>query len=174
LGLERFLRTVVEDVDVVRIEDVDAVDAEPLERRLEGTHHAVIGVVVDFAARRRLEELADAGPFLGRAYLQEPADLGGKSIVVALLAAQKAVEARFGKAKAVERRRVEVTAARLPRGFQRGVRLLVGDGAVEVAQGCRAEAELGEGDAAIADAVEMPRLHVCLPDCPARDTSIAR
>ena len=53
-----------EDVDVVHIEDVDPVDPQPLERGLERAHDAVEAVVIDLPARRRVEELADAGALL--------------------------------------------------------------------------------------------------------------
>ncbi len=140
-------------------EDVDAVDAEPLEGRLERAHHAVIAVVVDFAAGWRVEELADAGALIGRADLEQASGLGREHIFVALLAAQELVEAGLGEAEPIKRRRVVVAEAAVPGGLERGLGVLVGNGAVEIAERGGAEAELGECQSAIADAVPMPCFH---------------
>ena len=73
-----------EDVDVMHEKDVDAVDAEAFQRGLEGAHDAVIAVVVDLAARRRVEEFADAGALVRRAGAHDAAGLAREHIVVAL------------------------------------------------------------------------------------------
>ena len=117
-----------------------------------------MAVVVLLAARRRVEELADAGALVRRADLQQAPDLARQHVVVALLAAQETVEPRLGQAEAVERRGVVVAAAGLPGLDQDGMRLVVGDGAVEIAERRRAEAQFGERKSTVADTIPMPGL----------------
>ena len=70
-----------EDVEIMGEEDVDPIQPEPLEGDFERAHDAVIGVVEDLLARRRLEELADPGALVGRAGAQQPADLRRDAVV---------------------------------------------------------------------------------------------
>ena len=65
------------------------------------TDDAVVAVIVDFAARRHVEPLADAGALAGAARPHDPAGLGGKDVVVPGFAAQEGVETPFGEAEAV-------------------------------------------------------------------------
>ena len=45
----RLLAAMGEDIEIVHEENVDAVDAKPLQRGFEGAHHAVMAVVEDLA-----------------------------------------------------------------------------------------------------------------------------
>ena len=151
-----------ENVEVVHEQNVDPVDAKPLQRGFEGAHHAVMAVVIDLAPRRRVEEFSDPRALVRRADLKQAADLGGEHIVVAGLAAQEGIEPRFGKTEAVERRGVVVSNSAMPRRLQNRLRILFADRAEEIAERRRAEAKLGELQTAIADPVEMPNLHALL------------
>ena len=127
--------------------DVDSVEAEALERKFERPHHAVVGVVEALAARRRFEEGALQRALLRLAEIEQPADLGRDQIGIARLRAQEAVQPRLRKSEAVERRGVEIAAARGPYGFERQPRLLLGHRPIEVAERTAPEPEFGERQA---------------------------
>ena len=133
-----------EDVDVMTIDDVDAVEPQPLERELERAHHAVVTVIEAFPTRRRLEEPGLKRAFLGPAELQQPTDLGRDHKGVARLGAQESVQPRLGEPEAVDRRGVVVAAADRPGGVEGRARLLLRHRPVEVAERPSAEAEFGE------------------------------
>ena len=154
---------VVEDVDVVDEDHIDRIDAKPLQRKLDRAHETVIAVVVDLAARWRVEELADAGALLRIADLEQAPDLGGEHVVFPLLAEQETVEARFREAEAIEWRRVIVAYARLPGRLQRLLRLFRVGRLVEIAQRRRAEAKFGEGDRFSRRRLEIALLHASGP-----------
>ena len=60
LWLQRLPRAVVEDVEIMGIENIDPVDAQPLQREFERPHHPVIGVVIDLVPRGHVEPFAEA------------------------------------------------------------------------------------------------------------------
>jgi hypothetical protein len=158
-----FCGFVREHVEIMREEDVHGIDAEPLERILERAHHTVIAVVIDLAARRRIVELADARALLGARQLEPASDLRRQHIILLRLAAQEMIEPRLRKPEPVERCRVEITDARLPGGGERRLRRLFAERAVEIADGRRAEAKLGEADNGAGRRGEIPGSH-----CPVR------
>ena len=132
------------DFEIVPVEDVEAVDAEPLQRILDRAHDAVIAVVEDLAARRRIEEFPDPRALFRLAEAEPAADLGREHVGIALLAAQEMVDARLGEAEAVKGRGVEIADASIPGGVQRRLRLVFRIGAVKIAGRGGAEAEFGE------------------------------
>jgi len=105
-----------------------------------------------------VEPLADAGPVLWRASLQQPADLARQHKFVARLGAQERVEPRLRQPEPVERRRVVVAHTARPCGLQDRLRVAVRHGAKEVAERRRAETKLGKAQPAIAESVPVPNV----------------
>src|SRR5262249_37485052 len=155
--LEPFLRSVAVNgaIEVVRIEYVDTVGAEALEREFERAHHSVMAVVVELAPRRRVEEFPDSRALARRHRLEQASALGRQHVVVALPAAQEGVEAGLRQAEPIERSRVEIADPGLPRGFQDGLRLVVADRAVEIAERRGAETQRGEAQPPFAGAAPL-------------------
>src|SRR5512134_2103585 len=71
------------------------------------------------------------------------------------------IDPGFREAEAVERRRVDIAAARIPGGLQRRLRVRFGDGAVEIAQRRGAEAKLREFDDCARTRGEAPYRQRC-------------
>src|SRR4029079_18785999 len=95
MGIACFDRAMSEDVDVMHEEYLDRVDPQALEREFERAHDSVVSVIKDLAARRRVEELADAQPLFRRCDLQQASDLGRDDILAPGLAAQEMIEPRL-------------------------------------------------------------------------------
>ena len=133
-----------EHVDIMAVDDVDAIEPKPLEREIERAHDAVVAVVENLAARRRLEEPGLEGAIFRPAELQQAPDFGRDQVGVARLGAEEAVQPRLGQAKPVDRRGVEMAAAGGPGGVERSARLLLRDRPIEIAERRGAETELGE------------------------------
>ena len=124
-----------ENVDVMGVDDVDVIEAEPLERELERAHHAVIGIVEHLAARRRFEKRL-------RRAISPPAGTiaaGGRSwsnqIGVARLGAQETIEPGLGETEAVKRRGIVIASSPRSR-TRRASRALPSRSADD--RGCRA------------------------------------
>src|SRR5207249_10644991 len=114
MSIARGRGAVIEDVDIMDEEDLDRIEAQPLQGEFERAHDAVISVIIDFAARGDIEELADAETLRRLADLEQPADLGRNHILASGLAAQEMVEAGFGKAGAIKWCCIEIARAGLP------------------------------------------------------------
>ena len=78
---------------------------------------------------------------------EEPPDLGGEHVLVSGAACEGGAEAALGQAESVVRRGVEVADAGVPGRLDRGVRLVVGRLAEQVAELRGAESEFGQGQA---------------------------
>ena len=136
-------------VDVVDVHDVDARQAETLQRILDRTHRAVVGIVEDGREGQRAGERP-----LGRRRRvrpEQPADLGRQHERVPRHAAQALADAMLRQAVAVERRGVEVGhpgAAR--RGGRRAKRVVAHLGE-QVAERSAAEAEGGYAERVAAE-----------------------
>src|SRR5690348_17112920 len=81
-------------VDVVNEQDVDAVETESAQARFKGAHDSVIGIVIDEAPLRRVDE--DAGIGLARrAGLQQAAHLCRQQKIRPLLLLQDTKRSDF-------------------------------------------------------------------------------
>ena len=136
-----------EDVHIVAEHDLDRVHAEPFERLLQRAHHAVIGIVEALAAGGHVEEFALARSLERIANLEYATHLGGEQRAGWNLFPQKAVQPCLGKAKSVKRRGVEIADADIPRRLQRGGRLFLAQGTIQIPKRGGAEANRGEADA---------------------------
>jgi hypothetical protein len=93
--------------------------------------------------RRHVEPVVVASARVGRR-LEQPADLRGDRIVVARTAGEGGAEPALGQAEPVVRSGVEVPDAAVPRRVDRGMRFVVADRAVQVAELGAAEGKLCE------------------------------
>ena len=151
---------VIEDIDVMDEQYFDVIEPQPFERMLERAHDAVVSIVVGFAPRRSIEELADAGAFTRRADAQQPADLGRDDIGLPRLAAQEMIEPGFGKSQPIEGRGIIVADAGGPGRLECRLGLLLAHRPVEIAEGSGAETQLGEADGRAGWRLEQVILHV--------------
>ena len=104
-------------VGVVHVDDVDAVDAEPLEAVLDRAQHPVAAEVVHPAGvGRHVEAVREVALVrgLGTRHQHAP-DLRGQDVLVARVRGQRAPEAALREPEAVVRRGVEIADAALPR-----------------------------------------------------------
>ena len=107
-----------------------------------------------------VEPFADAVALIGRAGAQVATDFGGNHIGIARFVAQEMVQPGFRQAKAIKRSGVEIAHARIPGAGQHGLGVGLGNRAVEVADRGRAEAQFGEVQPAIAQAIPMSDPHI--------------
>ena len=133
-------------IGIVHQDDVDAVEPEPSEARVERAANTVPAVV-----ERNLEGWNTDEPVpvvvLADGWLEQPADLAGQDIVAARLASEKPAEPALAQTVTVERGGVEVADTSLPGAVERGMCLIVGDGPAQIADRPAAEAEAGGGNA---------------------------
>src|SRR5690606_24858788 len=92
--------------DIVDIEYVDAVQAEPRMAKIHRAHDAIIAVVILQLERQRIDK-AELWNLVFRHWFQESPDLGGQHIAVARPAGKKIAKATFGKTETVERGGIE-------------------------------------------------------------------
>lgn len=138
------------DADVVDIEDVDAVQAEPRIAEFDRTHDAVIAVVIVKLEGQRVNEAQFRHLVLGHRF-QQPADLGGQHVAVAWLGAQIVAEATFRQAETVMWRGVVIADAIRPRGVEDRLRVRIRHRLVEIAQRGAAETDFGDIKPGVAD-----------------------
>jgi hypothetical protein len=125
--------------------DVDTVDSEPLEALVEGAADAVAAEVpLPPPGGRDLEALVVAPPGAGGIGHEQPADLRRQHVLVARTPGQGPSQAALGEPQPVMRCGVESADAAVPRGVDRGLRLLVRNGCGEVADRPGPEVQLGE------------------------------
>ena len=90
--VQSVLAAMVGAVEIMSIEDVDAVKPGALQRGIKAAQHAVIAVVIHLAPGGHVEPLADAIALFGRAGAQMAADLGRKDVTVSRFSAQEMVQ----------------------------------------------------------------------------------
>jgi hypothetical protein len=146
VGLAQRLLAVV--VGVVDERDVDPVQAQPAQARLEAAADAV-GAVVESPD----QVAGDVEPFVVapdaraaagcRGRLEQPADLGGDHVLVPRPVTQGRAEPALGPAEAVVRRGVEEPDAAVPGRVDRRPRVVVGHRGEQVPDRRAAERDLG-------------------------------
>ena len=118
MGGEALLAVVEEAVEVVDQEQVNGIEAQPLQAVFPRAHDAVVPVV----EAEVKGQAADPEALLERIEVagsrEHPADLGREHEVLALLLAEKVAEAVFAFAIAVERGSVVVADASVPSRLQ--------------------------------------------------------
>ncbi len=132
-------------VRIVEVDDVDPVQAEPLQAVLDRAAHAQGAEVPDPAVGGGHGETLGkvvAVQLPGRA--QQPADLGGEDVLVPGAAAQGLSEPSLGQAQTVMRSRVEIPDTRLPRSGNRGLGIGIGHRREQVADPRRTEGEFAD------------------------------
>ena len=136
-------------VRVVDVQDVDAVETEPLEALLDRAEHPVVAEVEDRIQGRDAspDRLARLG---GRVRAQQAPDLRREHEVVARPPGEDTAEALLRQAEAVEGRGVEEADAPLPGQLDRRVRGLVADRLEQPAERCGAQPRARELDHAAA------------------------
>jgi hypothetical protein len=154
----RAMQGVVEvAVRVVDVQDVQALDAEPLAAFLDRAHDAVVGEVEDRVHRRGPEERL---PGLGRRVgAQQPAYLGRQRELLSRLAAQHLACALLAETVAIQRSGVEEADATLPGSLDHGQRVLLEDRPIESRQRGGAEAEPRDREAGTAELDRLCRVH---------------
>jgi hypothetical protein len=145
MGVPDGFGLVIEHVDVVTIEDVDAVQAQTFQGELKGAHDAIIGIVVNFPTGGRIEELAYSCPLGWRTDFEQASHFRRNYVLIAGLATQEMVYAGLGKAETIKGRGIDVSNSRIPLGCEDGLGLRLAPGTEQIAQWCGAEAQLGEG-----------------------------
>jgi len=162
--LAECLLTVV--VRVVDERDVDAVQAEPAQARLQAAPDAVRAEVEPPDLGRRDVEArgvtgrpgpAGAGGRGRPGGLEEAADLGGEHVLVSRTVPQGVAQTALGQAEAVVRRGVERADAAVPRRVDRGCGVVVAHRGEQVPDRRAAEGQLGDLDRRAAEA--PPRQH---------------
>ena len=143
--LEGFPDVVVRIVDE---DEVDAIEAEALEARLDRAEHPVTAEVPDPAMGRGDGEPLRIRLIAGVRGLQPPAHLRGHHELVARVGPQRPAEPSFGQAEAVVGCGVEVAKAGIPGCGTAVIRHVIGDSAEQVADLRAAEPELGQPQAA--------------------------
>jgi hypothetical protein len=146
VGLGEGLLGVV--VRVVQQGDVHPVQAEAVQAGLQGAQDSVGAEVPDAAVGvghgEALGEIVAAAVL--RVGFEQPPDLGGDGVRVAVASAQHGAQAPLGQPESVVRGGVEGAYARLPGRLHRGGRGLLGDRAEEVADAGGPERQLGDPD----------------------------
>ena len=141
MGGEALLAVVEEAVEVVDQQQVNGVEAQPLQAVFPRAHDAVVSVV-----EAEIEgQAADPEALLERIEVtggrEHPADFGREHEVLALLLAEKVSEAVLAFAIAVERGGVVVADAGVPGRLQGVLGLGFADGVEKLAQRSTAKAE---------------------------------
>ena len=147
MGGEALLAVVEEAVEVVDQQQVNGVEAQPLQAVFPRAHDAIVPVVeaevkgqaADPEALLERMEIAGGG--------EHPADLGREHEVAALLLAEKVAEAVFAFAIAVKRGGVVVADAGVPSRLQGVLGLGFTDRIEKLAQRGTAKAEGAQLDA---------------------------
>ncbi len=144
--------------DVVHEQQVDALQAEPLQAVLERAHDAAVAVVVVRAERQR------GGPAVvhrlhGGIGAHQPADLGADDEGIAGLLAQEGAHAVLAQRVPVERGGVEIAQAGIPCRLQRSPGVCLGRGLVQPGQRAATHAEAREPCGAFADTACFCDLH---------------
>src|SRR5205823_528332 len=131
------------DIGVVQVGDVNVVQAQPFQGVLDAAPDAALGEVPYASAGsgnvEALGVLAAAG-----VRFQHTAHFGGDDKFIPRLVPEDGAKPLFGESQPVVRRGVEVADAGIPCGENRGERLPVRDGPVQVSYACTAEAEPAE------------------------------
>jgi hypothetical protein len=93
--IDRRMSAMREYIKVMRIQDVDPVYPEPLQRKFHRPHRTVIAIVIDFIARRHVDPLGQPVTPVRRGGAEQASDLGGQHVCVARLAPQEPVQPGF-------------------------------------------------------------------------------
>ena len=141
-------RLVGRDVDIVDIEDVDAIEAEALLAVLVGAHDRVVGVVEDGSNGKGSCQLSRGGIRIAPR-LQQATDLGGQYPVVPI--AEFVAHHMLGAAEAVVGRRIEVADAAVVGGENDHACVGVGDAIHVAAERGAAKAERRDPEVGPAD-----------------------
>ena len=122
---DRLIQVVLRVVDV---DELDPVEAEPVEALVDRTADALAAVIADAPESGGLREDVGAGRFAGCAGDEQPADLRAEDVLVPGTVAQCRPEPLLGQPGAVVRSRVERAHAEIPGRVDGRARLLLGHG----------------------------------------------
>src|SRR5580658_6321186 len=109
------LRAVLVGANIVHEQDIDLREPETLIAVLDRAHDAIIRIIVN-DIERKLRQTAILGVPSAGMRLQQSPDLGGQYPGVTVFLPQRVTHAMFGGSDAIERRRIDVTNAGVPRG----------------------------------------------------------
>ncbi len=158
-------------IGIVDVRDVHAVDAEPLETRLQRAPDP--GRAEVETSPERVHDVEPAGRQIraGRVRIrfEQPTDLRRQDVRVAGPVGQRRTETGLGQSESVVRRRVVVAHPTGPRGIDRSAGVVVARRAVEVAERSPAEAEPGQRDAA-----DLASVHGPVPFGPTASSTLAK
>ena len=133
-------------VGIVEVDDVDVVDTQPLQARVERAQDPVPAEVPLPPGRGRNDEavvVEFVGAIGGRH--EQPAHFGRDHVVVARILRERTAQARLGEPESVVRRGIEVAHSSGPCRSGRIVRRGIGGLAEQIAEWRRAEPEFRQG-----------------------------
>jgi hypothetical protein len=133
-------------VRVVQVDDVEMVEAQPVEALGERAEDPVAAEVEDAAVRRGHDEPLVVEPFDPVHGFEHATHLGRDHPFVARTRTESGAETPLREAEPVVRRGVEVADAELPRSIDGGQRVVVRHLRVEVPELRAAEGERGQRD----------------------------
>src|SRR3984893_18623248 len=130
--------------EVVHEDDIERVNAKPLQAVLDRALHAIRRVVEDQVIRRRREGKILLGVVLPRRLEQLP-HLGREDIVATVLGVEEIAEPALAQAEAIPGRGVVIADTRAPRRVECGIGVLLRDNRELIAKRYAAQTEADRG-----------------------------